>query len=269
MRNAMSRRLALHRPASRDLDRLGEEIAALEGKDPRTSAQNARLAELRRRHDELSQRRRVIAYIDPIDLRYRRYEQQPQPISQAVMFCLMDVSGSMSEHMKELAKIFFILLYLFISRCYRHVEIVFIRHTDAAEEVDENTFFYSTETGGTKVSAALAEMIRIIDKRYSPSDWNIYVAQASDGDNLTSDNATVRDLMCERILPIVQYAAYLEVSGPPSPYMAMRGASNLWAIYEGLADANGRFAMRKVHNRKDIYPVFRELFQRRGRALAS
>src|SRR3546814_2764994 len=104
----------------------------------------------------------------------------------------MDVSGSMNEHMKELAKVFFILLYLFVTRCYRHVDIVFIRHTDSAQEVDEDTFFYSSETGGTRVSAALEEMLTIVRKRYSPLDWNIYLAQASDGDNFTRDNPRTR-----------------------------------------------------------------------------
>ncbi len=74
------------------------------------------------------------------------------------MFCLMDVSGSMTEHMKDLAKRFYALLYIFLKRRYRHVEIVFIRHTHEAKEVDEETFFHSPETGGTVVSTALDEM---------------------------------------------------------------------------------------------------------------
>ena len=116
-------------------------------------------------------------------MRYRRFEPQPKPVAQAVMFCLMDVSGSMTEHMKDLAKRFFALLYLFLKRRYKHVDIVFIRHTHEAREVDEETFFYSPETGGTVVSTALEEMARIVDDRYPPDDWNIYAAQASDGDN--------------------------------------------------------------------------------------
>jgi uncharacterized sporulation protein YeaH/YhbH (DUF444 family) len=208
-------------------------------------------------------------------LRYRRFEQEPRPISQAVIFCLMDVSGSMNEHMKELAKIFFILLYLFVTRCYRHVEIVFVRHTDSAQEVDEDTFFYGTETGGTRVSAALEEMLAIVKKRYSPLDWNIYLAQASDGDNFTRDNPRTVSLMRDEILPLVQFAAYLEVSDAPTTPSTASSAlgderpSNLWQAYQEIGPAGGKFAMRKVHSRKDIYPVFRELFQRRGLARAS
>ena len=78
------------------------------------------------------------------------------------MFCLMDVSGSMTEQMKDLAKRFFMLLHVFLTRRYKHVDIVFIRHTSSAQEVDEDTFFHSRETGGTIVSTALDEMMRVV-----------------------------------------------------------------------------------------------------------
>src|SRR4029078_5284855 len=89
-----------------------------------------------------------IPFIDPIDIRYRRFETGPKPGAQAVMFCLMDVSASRTEHMKDLAKRFYMLLYVFLKRRYRHVEIVFIRHTDRAEEVDEDTFFRGPPSAG-------------------------------------------------------------------------------------------------------------------------
>ena len=125
----------------------------------------------------------------------------------------------MTEHMKDLAKRFYMLLYLFLTRRYRHVEIVFIRHTDQAREVDEETFFHSRETGGTVVSSALREMQRIVKERY-PADWNIYAAQASDGDNALNDNGACAALLKDAILPVCQYFAYLEVGAddgsPPS-----------------------------------------------------
>ncbi|AIT80898.1 YeaH/YhbH family protein [Novosphingobium pentaromativorans] len=267
MRNAMSRRLALRRPTSAEIEDLEKEIARLEAKARPTEKDRATLDALRERLVVLNRRRTLISYIDPIDLRYRRFEQERRPISQAVIFCLMDVSGSMNEHMKELAKIFFILLYLFVTRCYRHVEIVFIRHTDSAQEVDEETFFYSTETGGTRVSSALEEMLAVVKDRYSPLDWNIYLAQASDGDNFTRDNVQTTALMRNEILPIVQYAAYLEVSNPPSGGVPGDDrATSLWQAYSEIGEAGGKFAMRRVHSRKDIYPVFRDLFSRRGTA---
>ena len=110
-------------------------------------------AELVAEIEALKAKIRRIPFIDPIDIRFRRFETVPKPVAQAVMFCLMDVSGSMTEHMKDLAKRFYMLLYVFLKRRYRHVEIVFIRHTDRAEEVDEQTFFYGPASGGTLVYA--------------------------------------------------------------------------------------------------------------------
>ena len=212
----------------------------------------------------LRARRLRIPFLDPVDLRYRRFERFPKPVAQAVMFCLMDVSGSMTEHMKDLAKRFFMLLHVFLTRRYQRVEIVFIRHTDEAQEVDEETFFRSTETGGTTVSSALVEMDRIITNRYDPANWNIYGAQASDGDNMMSDNDRTRALLQEKILPRCQYFAYLEVanSNETSP-IAYFGGSSLWNAYAPLSASVRNFQMRRVSRRDHIYPVFRELFQRR------
>ena len=186
------------------------------------------------------------------------------------MFCLMDVSGSMTEHMKRLAKRFFMLLHLFLTRRYRHVELVFIRHTDRAAEVDEETFFTSRETGGTLVSSALAEMKRVIAERYNPEDWNIYAAQASDGDNTTTDDARTATLLRDSILPACQYFAYLEVGdeGGRTGFVTQR--TTLWRTYETLCAGGAGIAMRKVNHGREIYPVIRELFQRReGQAKAA
>ena len=263
MRNSMSRRLALRRPSRLEMERIEAEIARLEALP---GDHTAEIAALRETWARLDRRRKVISYIDPIDLRYRRFEPTPKPIAQAVMFCLMDVSGSMTEHMKDLAKRFYALLHLFLDRCYRHVEVVFIRHTDKAEEVDEQTFFYSSETGGTLVSSALETMLAVVKDRYSPEDWNIYVAQASDGDNMPSDNRKTLALMTEGILPIAQYVAYLEVGRDEDPMMlgAIPRATDMWQAYSQVDGKDGLFVMRKVHHRREIYPVFRELFQRRG-----
>jgi uncharacterized sporulation protein YeaH/YhbH (DUF444 family) len=137
---------------------------------------------------------------------------------QAVMFCLMDVSGSCPS-MKDLAKRFYMLLYVFLTRRYRHVDIVFIRHTDRAEEVDEDTFFHRPASGGTLVSSALQAMHEIVRSRYRPADWNIYAAQASDGDNSISDSEAVSRLLTERILPVSQFFAYLEVGEAGGTYV--------------------------------------------------
>jgi uncharacterized sporulation protein YeaH/YhbH (DUF444 family) len=255
MRLAMARRIALRRPTAEEIAALEAEIAAAP-----TEAKRRRFTE---QLDLLERRQRCIPYIDPVDLRYRRFETRPKPVAQAVMFCLMDVSGSMTEHMKDLAKRFYMLLYIFLTRRYRHVEIVFIRHTHEAAEVDEETFFRSPASGGTVVSSALKEMQRIIADRYNPLDWNIYAAEASDGDNSSMDEPEVIRLMKEVILPACQYFAYVELAEEDGagPLGFMPGASALWSTYRDLCAEGENIAMRKVSSRTQIYPVFRDLFQ--------
>ena len=257
MRQSMARRVGLRRPTSPDRLQLEADIAALEesGEDA------ARLSMLHAELDLMQRRQARVPWIDPVDLRYRRYTQVPKPTARAVMFCMMDVSGSMTESMKDLAKRFFLLLHVFLERRYKRVEIVFIRHTETAEEVDENIFFTDPRTGGTVVSTALAEFIRIQRARYPQDSWNIYAAQASDGDNSTSD--TVRSLgMLERdILPAVQHFAYIEVAAS-SAYI--RGETDLWRGYAPLASREPRLAMRRVTQARDIFPVFRDLFGRKA-----
>ncbi len=260
MQNAMARRIAMRRPKASEIAALEAEIAAL-GEGEAADAKQATLAALKAKASRTP-------YLDPLDLRYRRFEPFPKPIAQAVMFCVMDVSGSMTEHMKDLAKRFFMLMHVFLTRRYRHVDIVFIRHTDKAMEVDEETFFTSAETGGTLVSSALEEMKRVVAERYSPNDWNIYGLQASDGDNASSDGERVRAMLQEALLPVCQYYAYLEVGDEGgSRFGPTSQGTTLWRTYKSVK-ATSRFAMRRVNQRADIYPVFRELFQKQDAGAA-
>jgi uncharacterized sporulation protein YeaH/YhbH (DUF444 family) len=264
MRRSLARRVALGRPNGQMIAELeGRRDALLRGdiEPPDERSREDELAEIEKMLDHAIRRRARIAFIDPIDLRYRRYENVPQPMAQAVMFCLMDVSASMDEAMKDLAKRFFMLLHLFLQRRYEHVEIVFIRHTHQAQEVDEQTFFYSRETGGTVVSSAFEEMLRVVNARYPTRDWNIYVAQASDGDDIPSDVPHCRELLSEKILPISQYMAYVEI-GRQGPPLGLGGESDLWSGYNALLPDHPNFAMRSVREARDIYPVFRGLFSK-------
>jgi uncharacterized sporulation protein YeaH/YhbH (DUF444 family) len=256
MQNSLSRRIALNRPKPSDIADVEAELAALaDAEDADGLQRRAQLTALLETHERRSRR---IPFIDPVDVRYNRFEQVPQPVTSAVMFCLMDVSGSMTEHMKDLAKRFYKLLYLFLGRRYKHVDIVFIRHTHSAREVDEETFFMSTDTGGTVVSTAFHEMRRIVAARYPKQDWNIYAAQASDGDNATTDIPHVSALLKQHILPLCQYFAYIEVKETGGREVV----TDLWRTYEHLNKAGHAIAMRKVSERNQIYPVFRDLFAR-------
>lgn len=254
MRNSLARRIALRRPRTDDIEAIEAELALEQSKDPRDEEQ---IDVLKARLSRLRHLRKVVAYLDPIDLQYNRHELQTKPKTQAVMFCLMDVSASMTEPLKDLAKRFFMLLHLFLSRHYSEVDVVFIRHTTEAQEVDEDTFFRDTETGGTVISTALEEMLRVVAERYPVEDWNIYAAQASDGHNFDDDMEECLNLLGNRILPLCQYFAYIEVAPEESmPSMT----SIVWSGYQAVASNNPHFAMKRVTNASEIYPVFRELF---------
>ena len=245
---------------------------ALTGESRRLlQAAEEKLLEAQQQEDELSERRLIqeiellerrvkrVPFLDTNDLRYNLHLKRPTPTSQAVMFCLMDVSGSMDQQIKDMAKRFYLLLYMFLKRHYQRTEIVFIRHHTVAKEVDEQEFFYSRETGGTVVSSALELMQEVIETRYSPNEWNIYGAQASDGDNWSDDSPKCRQLLEEQLLPLVQYFAYVEIT--------RRNHQALWQEYEQVATRFPEtFAQRQIMEASDIFPVFHDLFQKRDAA---
>jgi len=261
MRGAIGRRLAIGSDARRELRHLEAHLASLKHHarpvdlDPGHELRQREIKEVEARIEVLRNKIARIPYLDPIDLRFRSRVRVPVPTSKAVMFCLMDVSGSMDEARKDLAKRFFILLYLFLTRHYEKIDIVFIRHHTQAQEVDEQNFFHATETGGTVVSSALVLMEEIIRARYPSSEWNIYGAQASDGDNWHHDSGRCRELLAQQILPLVRYFAYVQVA---------EEEQNLWDEYAQLAAETKVFAMRKVTEASNIYPVFRDLFKKEG-----
>ncbi|MEC5387687.1 YeaH/YhbH family protein [Uliginosibacterium sp. H3] len=251
MRSALGRRLALSGPHSARLRELHAEIEELEAQTPRDDEAIRLLKEEARL---LRIKIEAIPFLDTFDLRYNNRVRTPVPSTQAVMFCLMDVSGSMDEEKKATAKRFFMLLYLFLTRTYEHIEVVFIRHHTVAKEVDEENFFHSRESGGTVVSSALDMMRDIVQERYASGQWNIYGAQASDGDNWENDSPRCKELLSQAILPFMQFFAYIEIT-PGEP-------QNLWREYEKLVGAHGNFAMQRIEKYADIYPVFRELFKK-------
>jgi len=256
MRGAIGRRIALGASSRRELRELEARLVELQRAATRGDvAAERELPALRLAIEALHGRIARIPFLDPIDLRFRSRVRVPVPTSKAVMFCLMDVSGSMDEARKELSKRFFILLYLFLTRHYEKIELVFIRHHTQAQEVDEENFFHARETGGTVVSSALVLMEEIIKARYSPSEWNIYGAQASDGDNWHHDSGRCRELLSEKILPLCRYFAYVQVA---------EEEQNLWEEYTQLTETHRHFAMRKAVQASQIYPVFRDLFKKEG-----
>lgn len=252
LRGALGRRIAVGGGTRRRLKEAELELQQL--LQDEVPEDDPIVVRLRREIHHLHTRLLAIPFIDPFDLRYSNRIKVPKPSSQAVMFCIMDVSGSMDESKKDTAKRFFILLYLFLTRAYDKIDVVFIRHHTQAAEVDENDFFNSRESGGTVVSSALHLLTKIMRERYASSDWNSYVAQASDGDNWDNDSITCRQLLINTVMPAVQYFAYVEITdGEPQ---------NLWHEYKQVMDFHPHFAMQKIETPADIYPVFRELFKK-------
>ena len=253
LRSAHARRIALSGSSRAKLREVKAELARLKLEEP------AHVTDIQAAEEEierLSARIHRVPFLDTFDLKYNLLVKHPNPSSKAVMFCLMDVSGSMTQATKDIAKRFFILLYLFLKRNYDKIDVVFIRHPTSAKEVDEEEFFYSRETGGTIVSSALKMMQEIMAERYPVNEWNIYAAQASDGDNWNDDSPICRDILINQIMPFVQYFTYVEIT--PREHQA------LWYEYNQVAEAFGdSFAQQQLVTAGDIYPVFRELFQRR------
>lgn len=254
MRGAAGRRIAVGGPFQARLRELQAELERmlLTGGEADPEVKRVRLE-----IQKLRSRVEAVPFIDSFDLRYNNHVNIAQPTTQAVMFCLMDISGSMDEEKKNIAKRFFTLLYLFLNRTYEHIDVVFIRHHTVAEEVDEENFFHSRETGGTVVSSALKLMRKVIETRYASGLWNIYGAQASDGDNWLEDSVLCYDLLNEQILGLTQFYAYIEI--------AEDNPQNLWEEYEKVqANHEGVFAMKRIKSVTDIYPVFHDLFKKRG-----
>jgi len=253
LRSAHARRIALSGSSRHKLKDIQAELERLKQEQPDN------LGDIQALEEEVSKLRariKRVPFLDTFDLKYNLLVKQPNPSSKAVMFCLMDVSGSMTQSTKDIAKRFFILLYLFLKRNYDKIDVVFIRHHTSAKEVDEEEFFYSRETGGTIVSSALKLMHEVMIERYPINEWNIYAAQASDGDNWNDDSPVCRDILINQIMPFVQYFTYVEIT--PREHQA------LWFEYEQVSAAFAdTFAQQQLVSAGDIYPVFRDLFQRR------
>ncbi|SEL85539.1 hypothetical protein SAMN05216262_12625 [Colwellia chukchiensis] len=253
LQGSIARRIAMTSSKRRQLSELEAELAALEqDKHENICAKQKLKAAIELLKANIAK----VPFIDSFDLRFRHYAKQAVPTSKAVMFCLMDVSGSMDQATKDIAKRFYILLYLFLTRNYETIDVVYIRHHTQAKEVDEHEFFYSQETGGTIASSALELMVDIINKRYQEPDWNIYGAQASDGDNWADDSPYCLQLMREQILPKTRYFSYIEIT--------QRAHQSLWQQYALLANNDESFSIEHIKTVEDIYPVFRALFQKKS-----
>ena len=189
------------------------------------------------------------------DLKYKHISVTQKEVTNAVIFFIMDVSGSMGRTKKFLARSFFFLLYQFLRHRYQKVEIVFISHTTEAWEVDEEQFFSRGSSGGTYISAGIERCLEIIKQRYDPDNWNIYSFHCSDGDNWVEDNKKALDLT-DRLKELCQLCAYIQILGRNS--FGAGDGNKMADIYDQIQDK--KFKVSKINNKKDVWPEFAKLF---------
>ncbi len=212
-----------------------------------TLARNARRGEVR------------IGGIEKPDLRFLSYREREQPVSKAIVFLAMDVSGSMDAHRKRIARLFFYWCVQFLRSRYDQTEIIFLAHTTEAREVSEQEFFSRAESGGTRVSSALEEILRIQRDRFPASDWNIYALHVSDGDNFTADNQRVLELVRE-LSGLCALVGYLEVD--PSGALHIGPAANykLLRFYAEHARDLERFVFAEARQERELWPALKRFF---------
>ena len=281
----MSRRIALKSPKLRRIKELEAEaselLAAMAKIDPAerpehraasVSAMEKRLEEIEAEIKSLRTKANAVGFLDNVDMRYNNFTKVPRPITQAVMFCIMDVSFSMGEREKIIAKKFFVLLHLFLKRRYENIDVVFVRHHDQAMECDEETFFTSREGGGTVVSTAYEKVKEIIAARYNSEDWNIYMAQASDGDNSHSDNTKVEKILVNDLLPMSQHFTYIEIADESRSQIhhmfgvPTENSSAMWRTIRPLMDLFDNMTAGKITDERYVVRVFRKLFSKHKEA---
>jgi|TARA_R110001583_G_scaffold37976_4_gene122933 sporulation protein YhbH len=188
------------------------------------------------------------------DLRYKHIKKTPKENSNAVIFFIMDTSGSMTQQKKFLARSFFFLLYHFLRSKYEKTDIVFISHAVDAKEVNEDDFFKQGSSGGTLISSGLDKTLDIIEKRYHPSHWNIYTFHCSDGDNWPSDNEKSVSLSL-KIKDISQLYCFIQICTTDT---AMWNNGGMASNYSTISDS--KFRIVEIESADDIWPQFKGIF---------
>ncbi len=187
------------------------------------------------------------------DLKYKHIEVKKRPITNACIFFIMDVSGSMTKNKKFLARSFFFLLYQFIRYRYESIDLIFISHTTEASEVNEDDFFKKSSSGGTYISSGLEKALEVIEERYSPTSWNIFTFHCSDGENWMEDNPKAVNYM-EKLINISQLAGYIQIH--------IKG-SRVWGDQMSKVFAPlvcDKFKVVNITEKEDIWPEFSRLF---------
>jgi len=189
------------------------------------------------------------------DLRYWRVREEHKKDYNAVVICIMDVSGSMDQSKKYLARSFYFLLYQFIRLKYANVEVAFVAHTTVAKEVSENEFFHKGESGGTYISSGYEKALEIIEQRYNPSSWNIYAFHCSDGDNWSEDNAKALEY-ANKLCEVCNLFGYGEIV--PGYYSSISTIKS--EFQKGVKHKN--FSIVTMTKKEDVLPGLKKLLDK-------
>ena len=246
-KNSMARRMAVGLFFDKKIKEIEEKL--------KTETDSSIIEVLEKELDKLRKMKLSVSFMEEVDLQYNNFEKIAVPVTSAVMFCIMDVSGSMGELEKDISKRFFMLLYMFLTKQHEKIEMVFVRHHTSAKEVSEEEFFNSKESGGTVVVTALELMAKIIGERYSDG-WNIYAAQASDGDVWDSSDANdCYKILDTDILSKVQYMIYIEI--------CRSREGDLWNKYSTLKNKHKNFEIGRINGVGEIWKVFQDFFKKK------
>ncbi|MFN0120781.1 MAG: sporulation protein YhbH [Blastocatellia bacterium] len=196
------------------------------------------------------------------DMRYKSWEEELRYESNAVVIAMMDVSGSMGEFKKYIARSFYFWMVRFLKTKYDNVKIVFISHHTEAKEVNEEQFFTQGESGGTVVSSAYKLALDIIAERYPPRDWNIYPFHFSDGDNYYSDNDEAVKL-ADKLIDTCNLFGYGEI-GEEGAGSYRRSSGALLSIFNDRIKNKERFIGVRIDDKEEVYPALKQFFGRRG-----
>lgn len=265
-KQSLGRRWALMKPYKEELEALREELETVEENSERWKEITARM-------EELAAKVSFLDSFDKSDLRYRKKEAKPLKTVDAVLIMLMDISGSMGQEEKSIARRWFALLYEFIKRKYPSVELRFIAHTDEVFEMNEDDFFSTRINGGTQVSTALNHINKMIVEQYDPNQTNIIVCHASDGDNWDDDNEAVVDAMIGEgnLMNKCSMFSYVEVGKPHNTWFSFnqssesaRNNTNLWEAYDKVRvqQPPRKVSLAIIETPDECYPVFKKVFRK-------
>lgn len=265
-KNSLGRRRALTAESRQELEELEEELKQIEetlSGNPLNAVANARYKEVTSRIDELRARILAVPFFEKVDLRYRKSERVQVKSADAVFIMVMDISGSMDEDKKRIARKFFTLQYGFIKRKYPNTDLVFIAHTDDAEEMTEEDFFTTRKSGGTVVSPAFELAHQIIKTRYDAQQTNIYLSYAGDGDNWDTDNpAVISELEEKGLLAKLRHAVYVQVGRSMEYFSYSLGSTSLWNVMQSISKTNSKLHPIKIADDSEVFAAFRKIYSK-------